>query len=238
MRPTDLSILEPILRTFITFFVVLAIARILGRKQISQLTFFDFVAGTSIGSLSASAMSNNSIPLVNILLCFITWTLLIISMNIITLHSAPARKLLDEQPRVVIRGGKILEKNLGSGFYTVSDLLMQLREKDVFDPSEIDVGILETNGELSILKKAEYQTITAKDLNISSQSKSVAASQFTGKELVINGQILQDHLLILGVSEQWLKQQLQIQGVTDIKNVTLATLTPGGKIYIDMELDQ
>ncbi|MBP2628471.1 MAG: putative rane protein [Firmicutes bacterium] len=238
MRIIDLSILEPILRTILTFLVVLAMTRILGRKQISQLTFFDYVAGTAIGSLSASAMSNNSISLLTDLLCFITWTLLIISMNLITLHSAPARKLLDDQPRVVIRDGKILENNLGCSFYTVSDLLMQLREKEVFDPNEIDVGILETNGELSILKKTEYQTITAKDLNISNQTKGVVASQYTGKELVINGEILQQNLSSLGISEQWLKQQLQAQGVNEIKAVTLATLIPGGKLYIDMELDQ
>jgi uncharacterized membrane protein YcaP (DUF421 family) len=59
----------------------------------------------------------------------------------------------------------------------------------------------------------------------------------TGKELVINGEILQQNLSMLGISEQWLKQQLQTQGVTDIKKVTLATLTPDGKIYIDMEFE-
>lgn len=237
MLPIDLSIFEPLLRTLFAFVAVLLIARILGRKQISQLTFFDYVAGTAIGSLSASTMSNNSIPLVTYLLCFITWTLLIISMNVISLHSAPARKLLDDQPRVVIRSGKILEKNLGSGFYTVSDLLMQLREKEVFDPNEIDVGILETNGELSILKKVEYQTVTAKDLNISSQTTKISGSHYTGKELVINGEAIQPHLSELGISKQWLEQQLKAQGVTDIRAVTLATLTPDGKIYIDMKLD-
>lgn len=238
MQPTALSILEPILRTLLTFLVVLAMSRILGRKQISQLTFFDYVAGTAIGSLSATAMSNSSIPLATDVLCFITWTLLIIMMNVVTMHSVPARKLLDDQPKVVIRNGQILEDSLGNGFYTISDLLMQLREKEVFDPSEIEIGILETNGELSILKKAEYRTITAKDLNISTKSKKSAASRYSGTELVLNGKILHENLSAVGVSELWLQQQLQTQGVNDINEVTLAILTPDGKVYIDMKFDQ
>ncbi len=238
MQALEPSIFEPILRTTFVFFIVLVIARLLGRKQISQLTFFDYLAGTTIGSLAASAMANKSISLTTELLCFTTWTILVITMNIITLHNAPVKKLLNDQPRVVIRAGKILESNLATGFYSASDLLAQLREKQIFDPNEVEVGILETNGQLSILKKAEYRAVTAKDLNISKQNNIATASQYTGKELVINGEILQQNLSLLHISEVWLQEQLQLQGITDIKDVTVAILTPEGKVYADMKSDQ
>ncbi|MCE5285542.1 MAG: DUF421 domain-containing protein [Pelosinus sp.] len=237
MQPTNFSMFEPILRASLTFFIVLIIARILGRKQISQLTFFDYIAGTAIGSLSASGMANNSIPLVTYILCFITWTILIMSLNTISQHYVPARKLIAEEPIVVIRSGKILEQNLGSSQYTVNHLLMQLREKAVFDPSQIDIGILEANGELSILKKAEYQNITAKDLNISCHYKNTGALKCTGLELVMNGKILEQNLSALNISKKWLEGQLRKQGISDIHNVTVAAMTPSGKLYIDMEFD-
>jgi uncharacterized membrane protein YcaP (DUF421 family) len=235
--PTNSAIFEPIIRTVVTFLVVLIIARILGRKQISQLTFFDYVAGTAIGSLSASAMSNSAISLATDIMCFITWTLLIISLHAVTLRSAPARKLLDEQPRVVIRNGKILEQSLVSSQYTVNDLLAELRKKEVFDPSKIDIGILETSGELSILKKAEHQSITTKDLNISCHLKNATARKYTGQELIVNGEVLYASLAEAGISAHWLKKQLEQQGITDITKLTTAVLTPSGKLYIDMKLD-
>lgn len=239
MQSIEASSLEIILRTISVFLIVLLIARLLGRKQISQLTFFDYLAGTTIGSLAASAMANKSIPLTTDLLCFITWTILIIASHLITGHNASAKKFLNDQPRVVIRDGKILESNLATGFYSASDLLAQLREKEIFDPNEVAIGILETNGQLSLLKKAEYKTVTCKDLNLSKQNNlNTAASQYTSKELILNGKILHENLSLLHISEAWLQEQLQLQGIDDIKNVTIAILTPEGKLYVDTKSDR
>lgn len=81
---------EPVLRTFLTFLVVLAVTRILGRKQLSQLTFFDYVAGTTIGSLAASAMANAAVPLLIDVICFLTWATLIMAVNILAIHNYPS----------------------------------------------------------------------------------------------------------------------------------------------------
>lgn len=229
------EIWEPISRSIIVFLVVFILTRILGQKQISQLTFFDYVAGTTLGSLAASAMANNMIPLLTDMLCFITWTGLIILLNISRLSSMPARKILQGQPRLVIRNGKILEETLHDGFYHINDLLAQLREKEVFDPSEIEIGIMETNGQLSILKKSPYQPVTAKSAHM--QSSAQSTKQFDAKELVIDGKIQQQNLAVCGLTENWLKQQLQAQNITDLKQVTLALLTPAGTVYVDKRAD-
>lgn len=239
MQAIEPSSLETIVRTISVFLIVLLIARLLGRKQISQLTFFDYLAGTTIGSIAASAMTNKFIPLATDLLCFMTWTILIIASHLITGRSAPARKFLNDQPRVVIRSGKILESNLATGFYSASDLLAQLREREIFDPNEVEIGILETTGQLSILKKAEYKTVTCKDLNLSKQDHiNTTASQYITKELILNGKILHKNLSLLHISEAWLQEQLQFQGIEDIEDVTIAILTPEGKVYVDTKSDQ
>lgn len=232
------SLWNPVLRTFFTFIVVMAITRILGRKQLSQLTFFDYVAGTTIGALAASSMSNVSIPLLTDVICFLTWGALIIAVNITALHSIPVRKLLKDEPRLVIRDGKILESNLKNGFYSINDLLAQLREKDVFDPNEIETGIIETNGQLSILKKGSLKPVLTQDLNSINKTDKNISSQCYGKELVLHGQIIFDNLSSTGVTEDWIKQQLGIQGISDLTEVTLAVLTPQGTLYIDKKSDQ
>ncbi|MBP2629820.1 MAG: hypothetical protein H6Q70_448 [Firmicutes bacterium] len=239
MQAIEPSSLETIVRTISVFLIVLLIARLLGRKQISQLTFFDYLAGTTIGSLAASAMTNKSIPFATDLICFMTWTILIIASHIITGHSAPAKKFLNDQPRVVIRSGKILESNLATGFYSASDLLAQLREKEIFDPNEVEIGILETTGQLSILKKAEYKTVTCKDLNLPKQTYiNTKVSQYISKELILHGKILHENLSLLHISKAWLQEQLQLQGIDGIEEVTIAILTPEGKVYVDTKSDQ
>lgn len=231
------EIWEPVMRTVVVFLVVFTLTRVLGQKQIAQLTFFDYVVGTAIGSLAASAMVNPMIPLVIDVLCFITWGALILLMNTVRMASMPAKKLLQGQPRLVIREGKILEETLHAGYYSAADLLAQLREQGVFDPREVDIGIIETNGQLSVLKKSQAQAVptpATPGMPAANKGKGQAATN----ELIVNGEIQRENLQRVGVTEAWLKQQLFAQGVKDLAVVTLAVLTPQGELYVDERSDQ
>lgn len=227
---------EPVLRTTLVFLVVFTVTRILGQKQISQLTFFDYVVGTAIGSLAASAMSNPTIPLITDVLCFITWGALVLLFHATRLASMPLKKLLEGQPRLVIRDGKILEETLRGGYYSIDDLLAQLREQGVFNPQEVAVGIIETNGQLSILKNSQVQAMPAGKEQIPYAGQD--EGRFGTNELIVNGEIKRENLLAAGVTESWLKQQLSARGIEDINTVTLAMLTPKGDLYIDKTADK
>ncbi|MBP2655737.1 MAG: putative rane protein YcaP, family [Firmicutes bacterium] len=230
-----LSIGNIILRTSFAFFVMLLLIRLIGRKQIAQLTFFDYVTGITVGSIAAVIAVDTAIPLLTGMATLVIWFAWIMAINAITLKSVPARKFIDGVPIMVVYDGKILEKNLGLKYYNVHDLLMQLRENGVFDPGEVQVAIAEANGNLSILKKSDYQPATVKDLNLPPSTQ--AASWFIGKELIIDGKIIEENLTAFGIQKNWLHEKLESQGICDVSQVLLATITPQGTLYLDKKKD-
>lgn len=227
----QMPFLELIIRVTIAFWLLLLLIRIMGRKQVSQLTFFDYITGISIGAITASLAVNRTIPIITAIFALIIWTFWLMIVNVTTLKSIPARKLLNSEPIMVIHNGQILEQNLRLRYYNVNDLLMQLRENGVFDPNEVQIGIAETDGKLSILKKSQFKPVTGKDLNI--QTTINSTNYAVEKELVIDGQIIYDNLSLNHVNIEWLQQQLNSQGITDMRQVMLATITPQGTLYVD-----
>jgi uncharacterized membrane protein YcaP (DUF421 family) len=181
-------------------------------------------------------MSNPMIPLITDVLCFITWAGLLLLLHRVKIANVPVQKLLEGQPRVVIRDGQILDGVLRAGLYNINDLLTQLRENGVFDPREVEVGIIETNGQLSILKKAGSQPIAAKNSYMPNGEQ--VEIQFDTKELIVEGEIMRQNLISSGLTEAWLERQLLEQGIDDIKQVALAMLTPNGKLYVDKRSDE
>lgn len=136
---------------------------------------------------------------------------------------------------LVIYDGKILEEYLGRMHYNIDDLLMQLRIQNVFDPSEIELGIMEPNGELSIKKKPQFSAVTNQDLNI--MKPAPLASRFTGRQLIVDGVVADKELEALGVSKQWLLDQLKLQGVADVSEILVASIKPDGTLYWDKKSD-
>lgn len=228
----NMPLAELLIRVSVAFLGLLLLTRIIGRKQVSQLTLFDYVTGIVLAAIAASLAINPAVSIWTAVVALAVWTIWVMAFNVLTLKSVPARKIIEGVPLMVIYDGKILEKNLQSSYYNINGLLMQLRENGVFDPQEVQVAIAEINGSLSILKKPQYQPVTAKDLSLPVNSAPLA-SRFAGKELILDGQLMQDNLTACGVDENWMWQQLAKQEISDITQVTLATITPQGSLYID-----
>lgn len=229
------DILAIALRVSVAYFLLLLLTRIMGRKQISQLTFFDFVSGISLGSIAASILVNPTMPVTIGVVALTVWTGWVLLTARITLASIPARKLIEAEPLMVIHKGSILEDKLASRNYNVNDLLKQLREKGVFDPKQVEVGIVEPDGQLSILKKSQFQPLTSGDMAIVGQS--ATNSHMSGHELIIDGKVIEDNLSQAGISKSDLTSYLNSQGVTDMSKVVLAIMNPQGEIYIDLKND-
>jgi len=231
----QMSFLELTLRVTLAFWVLLALTRVMGRKQVSQLTYFDYVTGISIGSITAIFAVDKTIPLVTGLSALVIWTIWVMIVKFGTLKSIPARKYINGEPIMVIHNGQILEQNMGSRYYNVDDLMMELRENGIFDPNEVQIGVVEPNGKLSILKKPQFQPVTAKDLNLQNNTPSINST--VGKELIVDGEIIIENLKSNNVDENWLQQQLKHRGITDVSQIMIATITPQGTLYIDKDQD-
>ncbi|MBO0576555.1 DUF421 domain-containing protein [Clostridium botulinum] len=114
----------------------------------------------------------------------------------ISLKNLSFRKIVDSEPLIIIQNGTINDKNMAKSRYHIGSLLMQLRQKDVFDITEVEFAILEPNGDLSVLKKPQYNTVTTKDLNIPTNYKGLMT------EIIINGEIMHSHLKMINVDTE------------------------------------
>lgn len=218
-------------RSIIAFFSLLIFARLLGKEQISQLTFFDYILGITIGSIAASLSTDLSSRSWPHWIGLITWAALGFLLELITLNWRYAAKYLENEPTIVIMNGKIMEQTLKKMRFRASDIMELLRNKDVFDLNEVDFAIIEPNGQLSVLKKPEYQNVTAKDMNIQKQAAGIST------ELIYDGILIEENLRQLDKDKNWILNELKKQGITDISQVFLATLNPSGSLSLDLYND-
>lgn len=226
------TIFEVILQTLLAFFSILFLTRLLGKQQIAQLTFYDYLNGITFGSIAAALATDlnqrtwqHLIGLV--LFAFLTWL-----MSFISLKNREARKVLNGEPAVVIHNGMILEENLRRYRISIDDLLNLLHGKDIFSIEEVEFAVLETNGTLGIIKKPHLESVTKGDLNLKLNTPWIPTP------VIIDGQLLIERLNVLGVSQEWLTTQIEKQlAITDISDIILATIDNNNHLYVDSKND-
>lgn len=219
-------------RAIIAFFSLLIFTRLLGKKQVSQLTLFDYILGITIGSMAASITTDLSSRAWPHWIGLITWVAAGFAVDLLTTKSRYASKYIEGEPVIIIMNGKILESNMRKLRYNATNLQQQLRCKDVFDLSEVHFAVLEPNGELSVLKKPELQPLTPKDMNISVPAAGI------GIELIYDGIVIDMNLKQINHDRKWLDSQLKAYGIKDPSEVFLATFEASGSLYIDKFKDK
>jgi len=188
----------------------------MGKKQISQLTFFDYVVGISIGSIAAEFAVDDSIGYIKGLTGMVVYSIFPILLSFVSLKSYFGRKVLDGIPTILIQNGKIVENGLKKAEMNINDLLEECRLKNVFDISDIEFAIMETSGKLSIQLKSSNQPLTPKDMNMLTRYKGLCIN------LIVDGKILEDHLKTIGKDINWLNTELHSQGIKSSADVLLA----------------
>jgi len=214
-----------IFRSIVTYFVLLYFTRVMGRKQLSQVTYFHYIVGITIGSIAGEASVNN-IKISDLLISIAILSLLTILISEITLKNIKLRLLIDSEPLLIIDKGKVIYKNMKKARYNIGDLLMQLRNKDVFYITDVEIAILEPDGKLSVLKKAEQTTVTVGDMNIKKSKTGMMV------DIVLDGNILSSHLSLIQKDEKWVMSQLKTRNIDNIKDVIFAGVQPDEQIYI------
>ncbi|WP_019850462.1 DUF421 domain-containing protein [Desulfitobacterium sp. PCE1] len=221
-----------VVRSLIGFFSLFIFARIIGKSQISQLTFFDYVLGITIGSMAASLATDLSSRAWPHWVALITWAALGYIMEKITVKWLYAAKVLEGEPVIVIMNGKIMENVLRKMNYRVTEIMGLLRNKGIFDANQVDFAILEPNGQLSVLQKPEYLPLTPKDMKMKASFSGISS------ELIYDGIIIEQNLRQLKKDEKWLRKELKKQGIKDVSEVFFASLNPAGSLYVDLYEDR
>lgn len=214
------------IKSVATFLILLILARLMGRKQLSQITFFDYIVGITIGSIAGSGIIDRDISMYDTIIALLVWSILPIIIGNINLKSIRTRKLIESDPVIIIQNGVVNEKNMKKVRYNIGDLLMQLREKGIFELSEVEFALLEAHGKLSVLKNSQSREVTLKDLNIQVPYKGMTI------EVILDGAILNHNLSIINKDEAWLINELKNRNINDVNHIIYAGYTSEGNLEV------
>lgn len=214
-----------LVRTLILYAFVVIAMRIMGKRQIGQLQPFELVVTIMLSELAAIPMENPGIPLINGITPILTLLVAQVILSYISLKSNRARAVICGTPSVLIENGKIMEPELHRLRYNLSDLMEQLRAKNIPNISDVEFAILETSGQLSVLPKSQKRPVNPEDINIATNYEGLPNT------LIMDGHIIHKNLQKLNLSIQWLEQQLKINGIAKPSDVLFASLDTAGKLF-------
>ncbi|WP_246031529.1 DUF421 domain-containing protein [Salibacterium salarium] len=210
-------------RTVIVYFFLLVIFRVMGKREIGELSVLDFVISIMIAEMAVTSIEDIQITYREAFLPIIILCVLQIFLAYWSLKSRSMRYLLDGKPTYLINNGKIDEKAMKEQRYNFDDLLVQIRQKDVKDVSDVEFAILEPSGELSVFEKKEEEETEDKP------SSPVP--------LIIDGYIQWDNLQKSEKDELWLRREIHKAGIENVKQVSYCALQQDGVLYIDEKDD-
>lgn len=221
-----IEVLDVIMRSLISLILLFLVTKLLGKKQVSQLSVFDYVIGISIGNFAAEMTTDLEIPYINGLVSVFIFGLVAYLVSVLTMKSIKLRRFFMGAPTMIIQNGKILIDNMRKVKLDINDLLEQCRVNGYFDIGEIEYALMEANGNLSILPKGENQPVTIKDMNLKVKKQGLVAN------LVIDGKVMPNNIKNIKKDENWLRKELKVKGYEDLENIILVTFDINEKLVI------
>lgn len=205
-----------IFRTLALYAVILTIFRVMGKREIGELSLLDLVVFMMIAEMAAIAIEKNDDPLIKSLVPMLLLVGVQFILAYISLKSKRFRLLVDGKPSIIINKGKIDEYEMRKQRYNFDDLLLQLREDGVSDIEDVDYAILETSGKLSVFQKGEKGNLAL--------------------TLIIDGAVQEENLNVIGKSKAWLFDQLTQKGYPDIDQISFCNYNQNkNKFYVDIK---
>lgn len=219
--------LEVGLRTEFAIITLFVLTRLLGKRQVSQLSLFEYINGISLGGLAVYISLHREAKWYLGFVSLSVWILMSLGIEYLQLKSKTARNWIDSKETIVIKNGKILENNLKKERITSDELLEQLRKKNIFKTSDVEFAIIEPNGEINALVKNEHQPLTAAHLGIKVKPEQEPQT------VIMDGVIMDEPLARTGMNREWLHTELEKLGVT-IENVFLGQVDSYGEFHADL----
>ncbi len=213
-------------RSVISLILLFIVTKIIGKKQVSELSLFDYVIGISIGNFAAEMIINTDVPFTYGIIALFVFGIMALLVSKVTMKNITLRRILIGKPNILVERGQLLEDNFRKTKYDIHDFLEQCRISGYFDVSQIEYAVVEANGKLSILPKAEYQPVTPKDMNLKVDPVRLVAN------LIVDGRVMKNALEYMHKDEQWLQKELKVKGYTSYENILLATLDVQEKLIV------
>lgn len=207
------------------------LTKIIGKRQIKQLTYIEYIMGITIGSITGFMATEMDGPIYHSLIAMGIFGLVPVLIEWFSLKSKILRDFFQSKATVLVKEGKILEDNLKKERLTAEDLMERLRVKNVFKVADVEFALMETSGEISVLLKSQSQPVTPKQLELN-----VAPTE-EGQTVILDGVIMDEPLATAGLNRRWVRTELQKAGVA-LENVFLGQVDKGGELYLDLYDDK
>ncbi|OPH48547.1 hypothetical protein BC351_08770 [Paenibacillus ferrarius] len=223
-----MEILTIFLRTVLVYFVVFLMLRLMGKREIGKLSLFDLVISIMIAEIAVFVVEDSSKPLLDGLIPMGTLVLIQIFIAFLALKSRTLRLMFDGKPSVIISKGTIDREEMKKHRYNLDDLMLQLRQNKIMNVADVEFAVLEPSGKLSVVEKVVKES--SADVET---PKSVIRYEGLPLALIMDSKVQDDNLEKIGKTRFWLKNQLQLKGVRDFKEVFYCSIDHRGRIFLD-----
>ncbi|WP_342432432.1 DUF421 domain-containing protein [Neobacillus sp. FSL H8-0543] len=207
-------------RTLLYYVLILIIFRLMGKREIGELSILDLVVFIMIGEMAIIGIESPDKPVLETAIPMVLLMFIQITLAIVSLKSKKFRDLVDGKPTVIINKGKIDEDAMRKQRYNFDDLMTQLREKDIRSIADVEFAILESSGSLSVIEKQNNSNGDPIDGDITIP-------------LIVDGSIEEENLRRINKTNLWLRQELKKMGYKDIKKISFCSYE-NGKFFVDI----
>ena len=212
-------------QTGLVFMSLLVFTRFLGKTQVGQLTFYEYISGITIGSIAGNIVAAEQDKFIANFYDLILFILLTYLLSLATMNRS-LRHLIEGVPTIIIENGVLLKQNMKKMRYDLDELFAQLRQEGILDISEVQFAIFETTGDLSVIPYPAAQPVTKKDMSLPLDAVTLPI------ELIMDGEIIQDNLTKHKITQNWLETQIALRGIKNQQDIFYAAIDSKGHLFI------
>ena len=220
-----MEIIKVLLTSLLSVTALFAIAKFMGHKQMSQLDFFDYISGITIGSIAAELATELEEPLKPLIAIGVYGVAAILLTKVTSLFPN-TRKYINGTPTILMNNGKLYRENLKKAKLDLSEFMVMCRQQGYFNLCDIQTAVFEFNGKLSILPVSKKRPANPEDLNLS------PAPEYVQTEVIMDGRILGENLKRMGLDDKWLQKQLRAHGYKTAEEVFLALCDENNQLTV------
>nr|WP_217366956.1 DUF421 domain-containing protein [Brevibacillus sp. AF8] len=223
-----------LLRTLFSYFFLLILVRLMGKRELGKLSVFDVVISIMLAEMAALAIEDVDKPALRFYLPMLLIALLEVAFAYLSLKSKKFRDTVDGSADLIIENGQIREHAMRRNRLNMDDLMVHLRQKDVKNIADVEFALLEPTGQMSVFLKEQKEKVSREDLALMEKPQ-VGLVSYKGLPipLILDGKVRTEALNKIGQNELWLKREIRKYGIKDIREVSFCSIDERGIMYLD-----
>lgn len=220
------EIIKIIILSFSSVIILFILTKLIGSREISQMSMFDYINSITIGSIAAEMATDAEGTFWQPLIAMIIYTIVILFLAFLSSKNLTLRRYINGTSLVLYNNGMLYKDNFKKAKLDLNEFIISCRNKGYFNLADVNTAILEPNGQISIIPIANEAVVKNKDLNINAEQEEVTYN------VILDGKIIEKNLLESGKKIDWLNQKLKEQNISDISDIFLATCDKDNNLSI------